>query len=142
GLVRLDDALGRDLMREQEVGEESPGAAGRGLIVVALAGRAHVEELPAVRHREGLGEPTEIVVGARHLEAVARDLVAIALSELLRGVDQLGPGRRRLRGIESRLLEVVDVDVDERRRILERYGVDLAVGRGVAARRRPEIVEE
>ena len=64
------------------------------------------------------------------------------LVSFLAAVGQLGPGLRRLVGIEAGLLEVVGVEVEQRRRIVERHAVDRPVDHGVAVQRREELAEE
>ena len=60
--------------------------------------------------------------------------------DLLRVVLDLLPGLRRLRGIEPGLLERVLVVVEDRRRGIERHGVEIAVLRVVADHGRDEVL--
>ena len=131
-----------DLVLGDEVAPPGERAEHRGRVVIDLAAEFLVVVAAAIGHGQGFHHPAAIVVGAGDLEAPAGHLVALALGQLLGPVGQLGPGLRRLARIEAGFLGVIGVDVEQRRRILERHAVDRTVDHGVALQRRKELAEK
>ena len=130
------------LVLGDEVAPPGQRAEHRGRVVVDLAAELLVVVAPAIGHGQRFHHPAAIVIGAGDHDAPAGHLVALALGQLLGPVGQLGPGLRRLVRIEAGFLGVIGVDVEQRRRIVERHAVDRAVDHRVALQRRKELAEE
>ena len=101
-----------------------------------------VEPVHAVR----LGADRQVVPGAEILDvhpgrpAGRVDALLAGRLQLGRSDGELGPGLGRLLGIEPRLLERVLVDVEQRRRTVERQRQHVALAVGVVAGDRGEVV--